>query len=170
MAVSSRRRSCGERVVGSSDVGRMGVASVLTHADVRSAPGRSSGEDVDDRRQLVAAAYLICTRKRFELSPGCERNPALTDSGCQPRVAESLRGPAKGQPLRSTPHSNHRITPFVTRAPAIRGTCAISEQSRSQTSGSNPSGAQLACKAACGWRCQNDDLRILRTENTCRTP
>ena len=30
-------------------------------------------------------------RKRFELSPGCERNPALTESGCQPREAESLR-------------------------------------------------------------------------------
>jgi hypothetical protein len=48
----------------------MGVASVLAHADVRSAPSRSSGEDVDDRRWLDAAAYLICTQKRFELSPG----------------------------------------------------------------------------------------------------
>ena len=28
---------------------------------------------------------------RFELSPGCERNPALTEAGCQPREAESLR-------------------------------------------------------------------------------
>jgi len=52
----------------------MGVASVLAHADVRSAPGRSSGKDVDDRRQLDAAAYLICTQKRFDLSLGCKRN------------------------------------------------------------------------------------------------
>jgi hypothetical protein len=39
--------------------------------------GASSGEDGDDRRQLDASAYLICTRKRFELSPGRRRNPAL---------------------------------------------------------------------------------------------
>jgi hypothetical protein len=68
----------------------MGVASVA-HADVRFAPGRSSGDDVDVRRRLDAAAYLICTRKRFELSLGYERNPALTKWGCQPREAESLR-------------------------------------------------------------------------------
>jgi len=54
----------------------MGVASLLAHADLRSAPGRSSGKDVDDRRRLDAAAYLICTQNRFVLSPGRERNPA----------------------------------------------------------------------------------------------
>jgi len=87
MAVSSRRRLWSER----AGAGRMGVASVLAHADVRSATGRSSGEDVEHRSWLDPAAYRICTRIRFELSPGCERNPALTKSECQPREAESLR-------------------------------------------------------------------------------
>lgn len=75
-AASPRSRSCGERWDGASIAVPMGVAFVLTHAGVRSAPGRSSGDDVDERRPLDAAAYLICARKQFELSPGCERNPA----------------------------------------------------------------------------------------------
>ena len=67
----------------------MGLAERRPGTDAKA--GRSSGEDVEDRRRLDAAAYLICTQKWFELSPGCERNPALTKSGCQPREAESLR-------------------------------------------------------------------------------
>ena len=81
-AVSSRRRSWGERVDGSSGAGRMGVASVLAHADVRFAPGRSSGKDVKDSRRIDTATYLIYTRTRFELSPGRESNPVLTKSAC----------------------------------------------------------------------------------------
>lgn len=33
----------------------------------------------------------MCTQSRFELSSGCERNPVSTESGCQPREAESSR-------------------------------------------------------------------------------
>ena len=75
----------------------MGVASVLAHADVRSAPGRSSGEDVKVCRRLGAAAYWICTRKRFELSPGCERDPALTELACEASgaIGEGRDSPAQ---------------------------------------------------------------------------
>lgn len=73
-AVSAHRRLCRESADGSSDGRRKGVGSVA-RADVRSASGRSSGEDVDDRCRLDAAAYLICTRFEFELSSCYERNP-----------------------------------------------------------------------------------------------
>jgi hypothetical protein len=52
------------------------LVACVAHADVRSAPGRSSSDDVDDRHRLDTAAYLICTQNRFVLSPGCGRNPA----------------------------------------------------------------------------------------------
>jgi len=59
----------------------MGVASVLAHADVRSAPGRSSGDDLDVRRRLVVAAYLICTQTRFELSRGAANVTLVRNTG-----------------------------------------------------------------------------------------
>jgi len=78
MAVSSRKRSWGEGMDGSSDVGRMGVASVA-HADVRSAPGRSSGNNVDVRRRFDAAAIPDMYAKMVRtVARGSERNPFWT--------------------------------------------------------------------------------------------
>ena len=48
------------------------------------------------RGRRALSITTAAPRNRFESHLGCERNPALTKSGCQPREAESLRVSGEG--------------------------------------------------------------------------